>query len=174
MFISSQLIYWRYKHEFENLSKDSILQNRESFAKNIKKRSKTLKKCRLQNYDDIALENAVHEKCLHHFGNGVKINQPIVEILASELKSNFPNSTNISRRWIEGFLDKKGYSWKRLRGSKGYTPESDLEACRDEIRLQTKKYDPKDIYNFDETGRDLQFVNFKFGPSGSKFGSVDP
>ena len=116
----------------------------------------------------------LHEKCLYHFGNGVKINQPIVEILASELKSNFPNSTNISRRWIEGFLDKKGYSWKRLRGSKGYTPESDLEACRDEIRLQTKKYDPKDIYNFDETGRDLQFVNSKFGPIGSKFGSVDP
>ena len=86
MFISSHLIYWRNKHEFESLFKDSILQNRESFAKNIKKRSKTLKKCRLQNYDDIALENAVHEKCLYHFGNGVKINQPIVEILASELK----------------------------------------------------------------------------------------
>ena len=41
---------------------------------------------------------------------------------------------------FHSFLDKKGYSWKRLRGSKGYTPESDLEACRDEIRLQTKKY----------------------------------
>ena len=116
----------------------------------------------------------MHDKCLYHYGQGVKINQPIVEIVASELKSNFLNSTNISRRWIEGFLDKKGYSWKKLRGSKGYTPESDLEACRQEIRLQTKNYDPKDIYNFDETGWDLQFPNSYFGPSRSKFGSVDP
>ena len=142
MIISIHLIYSRNKYEFENLFKDAILENRESFAPNIKKRSKTLKKCRLQNTDDIALENAVHDKCLYHYGQGVKINQPIVEIVASELKSNFLNSTNISRRWIEGFLDKKGYSWKKLRGSKGYTPESDLEACRQEIRLQTKNYDP--------------------------------
>ena len=82
------MIYWRNKHEFENLFKDCILENRESYAK----------KCGLQNYDDIALENAVHYKCLYHFGNGV-----------------------------EKFLDKKGYSWKRLRGSKVYTPESDLD-----------------------------------------------
>ena len=43
MIISIHLIYSRNKYEFENLFKDAILENRENFAPNIKKRSKTLK-----------------------------------------------------------------------------------------------------------------------------------
>ena len=36
MIISIHLIYSRNKYEFENLFKDAILENRESFAPNIK------------------------------------------------------------------------------------------------------------------------------------------
>ena len=121
-----------------------------------KQRCKARKKCRLQSTIDIDLEKALHDKLLYHFGNGVRLNQSIIEVCAKELKTDFPGAANISRRWIESFLDKKGYSWKKMRGSKGLIPSTDIDTCRNQIRNETKHYEPCNIVSFDETGRDLR------------------
>ena len=73
-----------------------------------------------------------------HFGRGVRITQSIVQSCAEKLKKDFPTSSNLGRRWVETFITKKGYTYKRIRGSKELIPNADIELCRNEIRQKTK------------------------------------
>ena len=126
--------------------------NEASLPDKMKMRSKSRIHCRLQSNDDILFENELHEKLMYHFGRGVRITQSIIQECADELKNDFPSVSNIGRRWIESFLSKKGYAYKRVRGSKGLIPKADIENCRTEIRAKTAKYSPMDCINIDESG----------------------
>ena len=94
--------------------------------------------CRVQSNNDLRLENELHQQLLIHFGRGVRITQSIVQSCAEKLKKDFPTSSNLGRRWVETFITKKGYTYKRIRGSKELIPNADIELCRNEIRQKTK------------------------------------
>ena len=128
------------------------MEHEASLPQKMKKRSHSRIHCRLQPNDDILLENELHDKLMYHFGKGVRITQSIIELCAKELKQNFPTSSEIGRRWIESFISKKGYAYKRIRGSKGLIPKADIESCRIEIRQKTQRYSPMDCINIDESG----------------------
>ena len=127
--------------------------NKASSSQNTKKRTSHCRiQCRVQSDNDLRLESELHEQLLIHFGRGMRITQSIVQSCAEKLKKDIPTTSNLGRRWIESFLSKKGYTYKRIRGSKGLIPTADIESCRNEIREKTKKYSPGDCVNIDESG----------------------
>lgn len=134
-------------------NKDAIMSNKASLCQKTRKRTSHSRiQCRVQSNNDLRLENELHQRLLIHFGRGVRITQSIVQSCAEKLKKDFPTSSNLGRRWVETFITKKGYTYKRIRGSKGLIPNADIELCRNEIRQKTKKYSPANCVNIDETG----------------------
>lgn len=84
---------------------------------------------------------------------GLEISDEILRIKALEFaflcnEEKFKGSTG----WIDNFKKRHNLKQYNIHGEAGSAPLQDLETMRENLRETLKDYDPKDIFNCDETG----------------------
>ncbi|CAB4491435.1 unnamed protein product [Rhizophagus irregularis] len=62
------------------------------------------------------------------------------------------NAIGFSNGWLGGFKSRNNLSKQRIHGESNSAPLSTLPELRAELQELISKYDPNDVFNFDETG----------------------
>jgi hypothetical protein len=67
------------------------------------------------------------------------------------LNENTPDAT-VSLSWVQKFKTRHGIKMRKLHGESGDVDSSTLPQKRKELHELIEKYEPQDVFNFDETG----------------------
>lgn len=130
-----------------------IVKDREEILKKYHSHSNPKQKRSFSKSAGLRIDTACYEWFIRARNKSIPLSGPIIRSKAKEIAESLGNETfTASAGWLEKFLKRHKISFKSISGEAASVSTADVLSFTNELPYMIRNYEPRNVYNADETG----------------------